>query len=86
MQMENNFSSSVSFNIFYLEEPNKSVTHTHTHTHSNRLSSCTKAIAVHSALADGQPFQASARSFQSFLQMLFCVLKSNSRMIFIILN
>ena len=32
MQMENNFSSSVSFNIFYLVEPNKSVTHTHTHT------------------------------------------------------
>ena len=32
MQMENNFSSSVSFNIFYLAEPNKSVTHTHTHT------------------------------------------------------
>ena len=25
MQMENNFSGSVSFNIFYLVEPNKSV-------------------------------------------------------------
>ena len=33
MQTKNNFSSSVSFNIFYLAEPNKSVTHTHTHTH-----------------------------------------------------
>ena len=32
MQAKNNFSSSVSFNIFYLVEPNKSVTHTHTHT------------------------------------------------------
>ena len=55
MQMENNFSSSVSFNIFYLVEPNKSVTHTHTHTHthSTRLSPCTKAIAVHSAYVAG---------------------------------
>ena len=34
-----------SFNIFYLVEPNKSVTHTHTH--SVRLSLCAKAVAVH---------------------------------------
>ena len=34
MQAKNNFSSGVIFNIFYLVEPNKSVTHTHTHTHS----------------------------------------------------
>ena len=52
MQTKNNFSSSVSFNIFYLVEPNKSVTHTHTHTHThsnNGLSICTKAIAVRPA-------------------------------------
>ena len=50
MQTKNNFSSSVSFNIFYLAEPNKSVTHTHTHTHSNNgLSLSTKAIAVRPA-------------------------------------
>ena len=30
MQAKNNFSSSVNFNIFYLAEPNKSVTDTHT--------------------------------------------------------
>ena len=47
MQAKNNFSSSVSFNIFYLVEPNKSVTHTHTH--SNGLSLSTKAIAVRPA-------------------------------------
>ena len=78
MQTKNNFSSSVSFNIFYLAEPNKSVTHTHTHTHSNNgLSLCTKAIAVRPAQVDGRPFQASARSFQSSLQMLFrvCVIE-----------
>ena len=74
MQTKNNFSSSVSFNIFYLVEPNKSVTHTHTHTHSNGLSLSTRAIAVRLAQVAGQPFQASARSFQSSLQMLFvCV-------------
>ena len=32
MRVGNNFSNSASFNIFYLVEPNKSVTHTHTHT------------------------------------------------------
>ena len=48
MQTKNNFSSSVSFNIFYLVEPNKSVTHTHTHS-NNGLSLCTKAIAVRPA-------------------------------------
>ena len=46
MQTKNNFSSSVSFNIFYLAEPNKSVTHTHS---NNGLSLCTKAIAVRPA-------------------------------------
>ncbi|EGV29471.1 hypothetical protein HMPREF9431_02223 [Segatella oulorum F0390] len=34
MQMENNFSSSVSFNINYLVDSNNCInTHTHTHTH-----------------------------------------------------
>ena len=49
MQAKNNFSSGVIFNIFYLVEPNKSVTHTHTHTHTHsvRLSLCAKAVAVH---------------------------------------
>ena len=64
------------FNSFYLVNPNKSVTHTHTHTHThsnNGLSLCTKAIAVRPAQVAGQPFQASARSFQSSLQMLFRV-------------
>ena len=40
MQAKNNFSSSVSFNIFYLVEPNKSVTHTHTHTFCSSKSLC----------------------------------------------
>ena len=36
MQMENNFSSSVIFNINYLVEPNNCInTHTHTHTHTH---------------------------------------------------
>ena len=63
------------FNIFYLVEPNNLLTHTHTHTHthSNGLSLSTRAIAVRLAQAAGQPFQASARSFQSSLQMLFRV-------------
>ena len=73
MQAKNNFSSSVSFNIFYLVESHKSVTHTHTHTHSTRLSLSTRAIAVRLAQVTGRLFQASARSFQSSLQMLFCV-------------
>ena len=74
MQTKNNFSSSVSFNINYLVEPNNCInTHTHTHTHSTRLSPCTKAIVVRLARAAGRPFQASARSFQSSLQMLFRV-------------
>ena len=58
------------FNNFYLVEPNKSV-----NTHSTCLSLSTKAIAVHPARAGSQPFQASARSFQSSLQMLFACLK-----------
>ena len=69
MQAKNNFSSSVSFNIFYLVESHKSVKHTH----STRLSLSTRAIAVRLAQVTGRLFQASARSFQSSLQMLFCV-------------
>ena len=78
MQMENNFSSSVSFNIFYLVEPNKSVTHTHTHTHThsnNGLSLCTKGDSGAPGAGVGSPFQASARSFQSiFADAFSCVL------------
>ena len=74
MQMENNFSSSVSFNIFYLAEPNKSVTHTHTHS-NNGLSLCTKGDSGAPGAGVGSPFQASARSFQSiFADAFSCVL------------
>ena len=51
MQAKNNFSSSVSFNIFYLVESHKSVKHTHTH--STRLSLSTRAIAVRLAQVTG---------------------------------
>ena len=71
MQMENNFSSSVSFNIFYLAEPNKSVTHTHS---NNGLSLCTKGDSGAPGAGVGSPFQASARSFQSiFADAFSCV-------------
>ena len=75
MQAKNNFSNSVIFNANYLVEPNNLLTHTHTHTHthSNGLSLSTRAIVVRLARAAGRPFQASARSFQSSLQMLFRV-------------
>jgi|GEM_PF-4072690 len=49
MQAKNNFSSSVSFNIFYLVESHKSVKHTH----STRLSLSTRAIAVRLAQVTG---------------------------------
>ena len=72
MQTRNNFSNSVIFNANYLVKPNNLLTHTHTH--SNGLSLSTKAIAVRPGVGVGLPFQASARSFQSSLQMLFaCV-------------
>ena len=76
MQAKNNFSSSVSFNIFYLVEPNKSVTHTHTHTHTHSIRSkpLYKGDFRVPGAGVGSPFQVSARSFQSSLQMLFaCV-------------
>ena len=73
MQTKNNFSSSVSFNIFYLAEPNKSVTHTHTHTFRQRSKSLYKGDSGAPGAGVGPPFQASARSFQSSLQMLFHV-------------
>ena len=72
MQAKNNFSSSVSFNIFYLAEPNKSVTHTHTFQRSKPLY---KGDSGAPGAGVGPPFQASARSFQSSLQMLFACLK-----------
>ena len=72
MQTKNNFSSSVSFNIFYLAEPNKSVTHTHTHTFQ-RSKPLYKGDSGAPGAGVGPPFQASARNFQSSLQMLFCV-------------
>ena len=77
MQMENNFSSSVSFNIFYLVEPNKSVTHTHTHTHTqsnNGLSLCTKAIAVRPARAPVRRFKHLQGAFKALCRCFFvCV-------------
>ena len=75
MQTKNNFSNSVIFNANYLVEPNNLLTHTHTHTHSNGLSLSTRAIAVRLAQVAERPFQASAKSFQSSLQMLFRVCK-----------
>ena len=85
MQAKNNFSSSVSFNIFYLAEPNKSVTHTHTHS-NNGLSLCTKAIAVRPARAPVRHVPSICKELSKLFADAFCVLKNNSRMIFIILN
>ena len=71
MQTKNNFSSSVSFNIFYLAEPNKSVTHTHTHSFLNSqkdnvmMVSCTR---VHDTIMY-------ARGYCSFL-LLFYLFKN----------
>ena len=76
MQTKNNFSSSVSFNIFYLAEPNKSVTHTHTHTHThsnNGLSLCTKAIAVRPARA---PVRRSKHLQRAFKALCRCFLRA----------
>ena len=73
MQMENNFSSSVSFNIFYLAEPNKSVTHTHTHS-NNGLSLCTKAIAVRPARVSVRRFKHLQGAFKALCRCFFvCV-------------
>ena len=71
MQSKNNFSSSVSFNIFYLAEPNKSV-NTHTHTHSNNgLSLCTKAIAVRPARASVRRFKHLQGAFKALCRCFF---------------
>ena len=77
MQTKNNFSSSVSFNIFYLAEPNKSVTHTHTHTHSNNgLSLCTKAIAVRPARVSVRRFKHLQGAFKALCRCFFvCVIE-----------
>ena len=73
MQTKNNFSSSVSFNIFYLAEPNKSVTHTHTHS-NNGLSLCTKAIAVRPARASVRRFKHLQGAFKALCRCFFvCV-------------
>ncbi|WP_276794263.1 hypothetical protein, partial [Segatella oulorum] len=71
MQTRNNFSNSVIFNANYLAEPNNLLTHTHTH--SNGISLSTRAIAVRLAQVAGRSFQASAKSLQNSLQMLFRV-------------
>ena len=76
MQAKNNFSSSVSFNIFYLAEPNKSVTHTHTHTHThfNGLSLSTKAIAVRPARVSVRRFKHLQGTFKALCRCFFaCV-------------
>ena len=73
MQRKNNFSSSVSFNIFYLVEPNKSVTHTHTHS-NNGLSLCTKAIAVRPARVSVRRFKHLQGAFKALCRCFFvCV-------------
>ena len=71
MQTKNNFSSSVSFNIFYLAEPNKSVTHTHS---NNGLSLCTKAIAVRPARVSVRRFKHLQGAFKALCRCFFvCV-------------
>ena len=71
MQTKNNFSSSVSFNIFYLAEPNKSVTHTHS---NNGLSLCTKAIAVRPARVSVHRFKHLQGAFKALCRCFFvCV-------------
>ena len=72
MQAKNNFSSSVSFNIFYLVEPNKSV---NTHTHSNNcLSLCTKTIAVRPARVSVRRFKHLQGAFKALCRCFFvCV-------------
>ena len=73
MQTKNNFSSSVSFNIFYLAEPNKSVIHTHTHS-NNGLSLCTKAIAVRPARVSVRRFKHLQGTFKALCRCFFaCV-------------
>ena len=73
MQTKNNFSSSVSFNIFYLAEPNKSVTHTHTHS-NNGLSLCTKAIAVRPARVSVRRFKHLQGAFKALCRCFFVYL------------
>ena len=73
MQTKNNFSSSVSFNIFYLVEPNKSVTHTHTHS-NNGLSLCTKAIAVRPARVSVRRFKHLQGAFKALCRCFFVYL------------
>ena len=68
MQTKNNFSSSVSFNIFYLAEPNKSVTHTHS---NNGLSLCTKAIAVRPARVSVRRFKHLQGAFKALCRCFF---------------
>ena len=71
MQTKNNFSSSVSFNIFYLAEPNKSVTHTHS---NNGLSLCTKAIAVRPARVSVHRFKHLQGAFKALCRCFFVYL------------
>ena len=66
---------SVSFNIFYLAEPNKSVTHTHTHS-NNGLSLCTKAIAVRPARVSVRRFKHLQGAFKVLCRCFFvCVIE-----------
>ena len=75
MQVKNNFSSSVIFNINYLVEPNNCInTHTHTHTHFTRLSPCTKAIAVRPARVSVRRFKHLQGAFKALCRCFFvCV-------------
>ena len=61
------------FNIFYLVNPNKSVTHTHTHS-NNGLSLCTKAIAVRPARVSVRRFKHLQGAFKALCRYFFvCV-------------
>ena len=80
MQMKNNFSSSISFNINYLVDSNNCInthTHTHTHTHSNNgLSLCTKAIAVRPARVSVRRFKHLQGAFKVLCRCFFvCVIE-----------
>ena len=73
MQAKNNFSSSVSFNIFYLVEPNKSVTHTHTHTFCPSKSLCKGG----SGARELSVFLGICKAFSTRFADAFCVIRKS---------
>ena len=69
MQAKNNFSSGVIFNIFYLVEPNKSVTHTHTHTFARPLLNSRHARVIYNINAYTQ--RVCTKFFHNFMHTFF---------------